>query len=250
MDNVDLLLRQDLEKGRKLAKLFVDKIDLLIRDELNKKLTLKLNLNGDDDMTNDLNLSGHLVSEVGFPQDDFDVINKCYLQISKQVDEIEVTDLNNLAELISKLLEKYKDIDVIKKYSGQFKSAYNYVQVLLQKYHELFKDKELKEIAPDLNFCPLFTDLKVSIIKIFEILPEYIFIELKKKMQNEELIKMPEEKTIRKKYRRFLNKLAAGYDPARSNPYFELLIQKNLLLIDFGFIYFIEYLLKRMLIPE
>ena len=115
---------------------------------------------------------------------------------------------------------------------------------MYSKYRVLFNDADVDEI---LNTCALFTQFKCLIINIIEELPEEIFLLLKVDLIAVKLISTPDEGTIRRKYRRFLNKYSRELYHTQSNKELELLVQKNLLLIDLGFIYFIDILLKRLL---
>ena len=61
------------------------------------------------------------------------------------------------------------------------------------------------------------------------------------------LIPTPKDGTLQKKCRKFINDNVKIISPIRTDRELELLVQKNLFLIDFGFIYFIDSLLKRLL---
>ena len=92
--------------------------------------------------------------------------------------------------------------------------------------------------------CIFFTNLKVQVLNMIQCLPETFLIQFNVKLIERDLIQTPENGSIGKLYRRFINKTSKLVDPRRSNNELELLVQKNLLLLDLGFVYFIEELLK------
>ena len=61
------------------------------------------------------------------------------------------------------------------------------------------------------------------------------------------LISTPDKGTIRRGYRRILKRYFRELENTQPNKELELLVQKNLLLIDVGFIYFLDSLLKILL---
>jgi len=81
-------------------------------------------------------------------------------------------------------------------------------------------------------------------------LSKEVFIELRNKLVEHDLISTPEDNTIQKRYRRFINKLnnkVSAHKKEITND-LELLLNKNLLLLDLGFAYLNESLLKQTLI--
>jgi hypothetical protein len=112
---------------------------------------------------------------------------------------------------------------------------------------ERMYDKTSTIISEVLKSSVFYTNLKAAVILVIEDLPSDVFIELKGLLIRENLVSTPEDKTLRKKYRRFINELSRVIDPTRSNEDLELLVQKNLLLLDLGFEHLLESLLKRLL---
>jgi hypothetical protein len=161
-----------------------------------------------------------------------------------QKDDITAENIFDIGAVISNLLqEKGPNIE-------QFSKYFRYVEKMYEKYIEIFEilDDDTDRNIPDiLKSCTLFTNLKIAIIKVIEELPKNIFIELKIELGKKDLLSTPEVKTLRKRYRRFINGASKIIDPNRTNETLELLIQKNLLLIDLGYVYFIESLLERLL---
>ena len=74
-----------------------------------------------------------------------------------------------------------------------------------------------------------------------------LFEELKEKLNTEKLFSPP-DKGVRKRYRRFLVKSVEQMDPEGKNSELQLLLFKNLLFIDIGFVYLIDTLLNKILI--
>jgi len=99
----------------------------------------------------------------------------------------------------------------------------------------------------DISNCTIFIDLKVNIAKIIEVLPEFMFLELKNELKKENLLSFP-ERHARKRIRMFLIKCAEQTDSGGSNEQLQLLLYKNLLLIDIGFVYLIDSLLHILLV--
>ena len=89
----------------------------------------------------------------------------------------------------------------------------------------------------------LFIDIKFYIISIIEGSNERFFVQLKQKLMHNRLVFTPEERTIGKRYRLFINRCAKQIE---INNELELLIQKNLLLLDLGIVYLFDHLLEEL----
>ena len=103
-------------------------------------------------------------------------------------------------------------------------------------------DKTSVIISEVIKSSYFYTNLKAAVILVIEDLPSVTFIELKGLLMRASLVSTPENGTLRKKYRRFINEVPKVVDPNRSNEALELLIQKNLLLLDLGFEHLLESL--------
>ena len=66
---------------------------------------------------------------------------------------------------------------------------------------------------------------------------------LKERLMNDSLLEVLSEKTLRKKCFRIVNELAKNVNPDRKNSQFDLVTQKNLTLIQLGYIYIDKILL-------
>ena len=102
-------------------------------------------------------------------------------------------------------------------------------------------------------------DFKLNIVKIIEDLPKNIFQELKQELNKEsrqagisdlpsaeKLFSAP-RRGILKRFRRFLIKRTEEIDSGGTNKQLQLLLYKNLLLIDIGFVYLMDSLLRNLL---
>ena len=117
---------------------------------------------------------------------------------------------------------------------------YKSVVRLFTVFNEVFEGKDIISEIEDFTHVK---DLQVVIIMVIEELFDDDFIDLKKNLMKEKLVFTPEKGTVRRKYRKFVNNIESKM---RNTNMRELLIQKNLLLIDLGFIYLSEELLAEL----
>ncbi len=206
-----------------------------------------LHMKRDKNMNEDFDMNGFAIANTKIPVDPLDGVNKLYLQISMQKDDITMEKLLKIGTIIEDLFNKYKTNITLNNSRNQFSKCMYYVQTICTEYAILFDGRDENVAFELLYSSTLFTDLKIVIIKIIEILPEGIFTDFKDDLMIAKLVTTPEGRNIRKRHRRFINRRAKDVDPTRFNQKFELAVQKNLLLIDLGFIYFIESLLKVLL---
>src|SRR3989441_219271 len=215
-----------------LTKLYIDTL-----------LHTKLDTN-DDEVCNkkylDAKIQQESTSTKLYIENRFNVLDT-YNKINAQNDDLTAENIFDIGSVINNLL-KEKDIR-----AEQFSKGFHCVENLYEKYIEIFEivDDERSTI-PDILKSYVY-DLKVAIVKVIEDLPRNIFMELKVKLMRENLLSTSEVKTLQKRYRRFINGASKIIDPQRTNETLELLIQKNLLLIDLGYAYFTESLLERLL---
>ena len=225
-------VQAEIKSGSVLTKLYIDTL-------LDAKLDRKFSQNFD--------MNGLKIVNVRNPIDPLDVVNKLYAQIFAQKDDLTVEKLIKIGDVMYELFNIYRNNNILNNYSEEFITARYYAATMASKYSDLYEDRQ-ENISELLHSCTLFTDLKVVIIRVIEILPGDIFTNLKSELMAANLISTPEEKTLRRRYRRFINRSSKAIDPTRSNKQLEFLIQKNLLLIDLGFIYFIDNLLNKLLV--
>ena len=91
-------------------------------------------------------------------------------------------------------------------------------------------------------------DILYLIITVVEDLPQNIFIDLKEFLVRDKILNTPEEGTDLMKIRRFIQKFVIDLDPRRENENLELLLQKNFMFVDLGFVYVSDTLLKQFVI--
>ena len=226
----------------------VDRQDCVTKDYLdtvaksiNRSVQLKVNLDGDS-MTGKLDMNGYSISNVKFPLNSSDAANKLYVQIYTESNEMHVEKLCKIGEIISLTLNKY---DSLIQYKKEFSSSLAYAISMYSKYKNIF-------VTPagnieDISNCTIFVDLKVNTIKIIQILPKNIFQEFKDELKKENLFSNP-ERGIRKRLRRFLTWCTEQIGSRDVNEQLQLLLNKNLLLIDIGFVYLIDSLLHMLLV--
>ncbi len=205
-----------------------------------------LHMKRDKNMNEDFDMNGFAIANIKIPVNPLDAVNKLYIQISRQKDDITIEKLLPIGTVVENVLNKYQTKIIVKNYRNQFSKCMYYVQIMYREYSVLFDGRDVN-VSESWDSCTLFTDLKILIIKIIEVLPEDIFTDLKDELMTANLVTTPEGRNIRKRHRRLIVRLTKDVDPTHSNQKFELAVQKNLLLIDLGFIYFIESLLKVLL---
>jgi hypothetical protein len=212
-----------------------------ITKSINRNVQLKVNADGGA-MRGNLDMDWHTVTNVKFPLNSCDAANKLYVQICTERDEIDVEKLCKIGEIISVILNKY---DLLIQYKKKFLSSLAYAISMYSKYNEIsgLHASNIKDISSS----TIFVDLKVNVVKIIEVLPEDIFLELKNELKKENLLSTP-ERHIRKRYRMFLIKCTEQTDSGGPNEQVQLLLHKNLLLIDIGFVYLIDSLLHILLV--
>jgi len=221
-----------LETESTIAKKYVDTL-----------ISRKFDRNIEDDM----DMNEFSINNVKYPIYPYDVTNKVYVQICMQKDDITVEKLLKIGTIIEDLLDKHRSEISINKYREHFTSRVSYIRMMDTKYQENFDDYTDENVTELLKSCELYLDLKVLLVLIIEDLPSVIFLKLKSDLIKDSLVSSTDHKGLRKRYRRFINKCSKD---SRMDNRHELLVQKNLLLVDMGFIYFIESLLKTLLDVE
>src|SRR3989442_2912412 len=236
-------VKSELKADSIITKLY---IDTMLHTKLDKTIA------------EDLNMKRHKIIGVENPTNDDEVCNKKYLdsKITQESVSVKLYIDGLLKHLENRLnlFDAQKDdltagtvfdigavINTLLRENGltiqQFLKCFNAAGKMYEKCMAIFGEKTSDIISDIIKSSVLYTDLKAAIIKVIEVLPRNIFMELKVKLMEEDLLSTPEEKTLRKRYRRFINGASEIIDPQRTNEALELLIQKNLLLIDLGYIY-------------
>ena len=107
------------------------------------------------------------------------------------------------------------------------------------------RKKEPAKIFEELqNHCLFFQDLKIHIIHLILNLPEKIFLDFKSSIEiNNLLVKNDDLKKVVYRFKTFLRQKDKMIDPSKRD---DLLIQKNLLILDLGFIYLDQNILRML----
>ena len=206
----------------------------VVQQDINKKL----NIDGDV-LNGDLDMNWHNLSNTRFPIDSLDAVNQLYVQVLTQNDDVDCDKLIQIANILKFVCNSSQENTVIEKYKPQLYLHLNYATDIQLLYSVIFHD-----INKIINNCIFVTNLKVQVLIMIQCLPKTFFVGFKGKLIENNLVQTPENGFIGKHYHRFINKTSKLLDPRRSNNELELLVQKNLLLLDLGFVYFIEELLK------
>ena len=239
MNNNGLInIRNPIDNQDCVTKHYLDSITRPI----NRQVQLKVNADGDT-MHGNLDMDWHTVTNIKFPLNSCDATNKLYVQICTEPDEIDVEKLCKIGEIISLILNKYESLLI--QYIKKFSSSLAYAISMYSKYKTI-SGSHASNIK-DISNCTIFVDLKVNIIKIIEVLPKNIFMEVKNELKKENLLSTSEQDT-RKRFRRFLTKCTEQTDSGGPDEQVQLLLHKNLLLIDIGFVYLIDSLLHILLV--
>ena len=218
-----------------------DYLDIITKS-INRSVQLKVNADGGA-MRGNLDMDWHTVTNVKFPLNSCDATNKLYVQICTESDEIDVEKICKIGEIISLMFDKYESLLV--QYKKQFLTSLAYANSMYSMYNAIpgIPATHIKDISKS----TIFIHLKVNIIKIIEVLPQDMFQELKKELNKEKLFSTP-ERNIRRRFRLFLTTRAEQIDSGGLNEQLQLLLYKNLLLIDIGFVYLIDSLLHILLL--
>ena len=167
--------------------------------------------------------------------------NNINLFLSKNRNDTSYHIVIEIAEILYLEL-KYSDINTTYIFQ-KFSSCYLFLYKLIRLYNEIFDTATHNQTLERLNSnTPYIDDLKFNIITLIESLGEGHFIGVKKTFISRNLAKTPDNGTDQKKLRKLLNKASRN-----NTQQVELLVQKNLLIIDLGFIYLNTELLNSLL---
>ena len=227
-------------KNNKITSSYIptNAYDLTNKNYVDDSLLL-MNRKFDED--DDLDMKWYNINNVKLPMDELDAVNRLYVEMRQSTDNITVDSLQKIGKVIIDMLNEHIEYS---DYKSSHRQAYDYVYFLTAKYNIIFENN-LNKYLDDLKNSYLFTDLKAVTVLFIIKLPKDIFLILKRLLLEKKLIVTPEDNSIGKRYRKVINKLSTS---DRENEHLELLIQKNILLLDLGFVYFIEALIKRLAI--
>jgi len=226
-----------------------------------RELATKLEKSGDK-MLGNIDMNNYRIINIRDPERDSDCASKGYIDsITKtlhrneqndykdlhlhiaeiQRDIVDIEKLCRIGENIAILLNKHNIID---DYNSLARCRNNFMISLTHSISMFSRYNSISEASAkhinEISHCTMFVDLTIHIIKIIENLSQDLFYEFR----NDITIEIP-DKGIRKRYRKFLIKLMEEREVISDK--LRLLIDKNILLIDLGFSYFIPSLLDNLL---
>ena len=211
-----------------------------------QKVNRKIESKTGNTITDEIDMQWNNIINLKFPSNPLDAINRLYLE--QMVFSNNSGNIIQTGVVISDFLNENQNIPNIGDIIGQFNLNLNYVRNLISFYNEAkYENGSFNNRIDDLKDNAFFVNLKVSIIIIIENLSLEQFIALKRLLMEKNLVNTPEERTTRKRCRTDINKLSAAINPERRDANIELLVQKNLLLLDLGFFHQIEELMKKLL---
>ena len=206
-----------------------------------------INTKLDRDIKENLDMNEFKITNTKSPENPFDAVNKSYVDIALQRDDIDIHNVLIIGGRINTILTRYENVAEINKYRERFRQTIHYLDKMDEKYYEIFKeDLQPRVIFELLKPSSLYSDFKVLTVQIIEDMPKYIFSELKDLVTDHRLISPPEGGSLCKRYKRIINKFLDDKS-LNINDELRLLMQKNKFILDLGFIYIKESLLKQLL---
>jgi hypothetical protein len=155
--------------------------------------------------------------------------------------DIDIEKLCRIGETIIIFLNEHNILDAYNslfQFKNPFSISLAYALSLYSEYKSI-SEATAKHID-EISHCHMFIDLTANIIRIIETLPNNLFYDLKRRFPEE----LP-EKGIRKRYRKLLFRLTENRGTIGEK--YQLLIDKNFLVIELGFSHFIPSLLDSLL---
>ena len=206
----------------------------LVRQDMQAFLNLKGGV-----MAGNIDMKLNFVKNIAFPLGDLDAVNKIYLKIASQRDEISVENLFKLAEHV---LQKIPENLVT------YRSLLDQVYTRAKSIMNIFFKLEGVELIPEFMNYAYITELKVIIIFIIEEVINEEFLIFTTALINDDLIITYDRTGFITECCRIVEKFVGFCNPDRKNLELDLLRQKNLLLINLGFMYFSDTLLEKCVI--
>ena len=240
LDSKTIALTDNLQV--KADKQYVDKLIMQTIDNVIKHVDAAIGKAiGNLDIITRTSVVDLVRDNLKYPTNSLDAVNQKYVQLSI----VDIGKLIPIATAISDIFQKYPE-DNIRNYKDDFYTRLQNVKLLINAYEESTEFHKTNIFA-DLSSNSFINGLNFLIVTVIENLPVNIFQELKRVLVGENLSQSPIQPGVLKRYRYFITKRANVIDPTRSDDKLQLLIYKNLLLIDLGFAYFIESLLMKLI---
>ena len=238
MNNHSILnVKAPVDFNHVVNKRYVDEQDKLNRDQLNtvdENSKFRVSIFGDS-MLGDLDVNHYTLANLKYPTNSLDAVNQKYVQLSIYGVTVDIGKLIQVATAISDIFQKYPE-DNIRNYKDDFSTSLQNVKLLVNAYEESTEFHKTNIFA-DLSSNSFINGLNFLIVTVIENLPVNIFQELKRVLVGENLSQTPIQPGVLKRDRYFITKRVKVIDPTGSDDRLQLLICKNLLLIDLGFPY-------------
>jgi hypothetical protein len=203
---------------------------------LNKKIETKL------DKNKDIDLNWHNISSVKFPINNWDVVNMLYIKEFTQLNTVGIPKLIDIGKILLQLLQQDKTMEI---YKDNFFEILKICENLVDDYMAIFEKKDPVKIFEELQtHCSIFQDLKIHIINLILNLPDKMFVDFKTNVNNL-LVKSDDLKKVVYRFKTFILQKDKMIDHHQRDI---MLIQKNLLILDLGFIYLDENILRMLYI--
>ena len=219
-------------------------------------------INGDT-MKGILDMGDFGISSVNFPNNALDAINRKYLQIASMEDNVKLKKLMSICKILKDVLMTFEN-EFSSKYYRPFNLKFTYLQNFILTFNKLYPNPEVLPVLEKILYSYI-KDLKCLTIAIIEDMPVKVFAKFNNILIEQDLLIIPEEHTKLYNIRIFIEKFARNIDAyiitatrnnhnqatshtLASEHHFELLVQKNLIFGELGFLYVSDTLLSKFVI--
>src|SRR6266516_1811160 len=96
-----------------------------------------LHMKRDKNMNEDFDMNGFGIANIKIPVNPLDAVNKLYIQISIQKDDITVEKLVKIGTIIEDLFNKYKTNITLNNYRNHYSKCMYYAQIIYAEYFVL-----------------------------------------------------------------------------------------------------------------
>lgn len=243
-------LGRPTEYNHSATKNYVDQHISDVTDEVNKCVKYDQNA---------INLDWKPIQNVRIPLQWHDAISKFYFSMFLQQDDTNIPKLIQTADVLKQTIQDTNQQDIA--FFSDFCICLDKVINLRALYHDaLIRRGEEKNMRDLWKYAIIFKELKAYVILLIENLSIEFVIVAEEQMISKRLIRQNDTDKLNsitsndvddqqdefpgKRFKRFINKQWRKIDPKRNNRELEILVMKNLLILDIGFVYFIERLLE------
>lgn len=196
------------------------------------------------------------IQNVRIPMQRHDAISKFYLAMFLEQDDINLEKLIQIAEVLEQTIQRHPQQDL--RFFSEFCTCLNKVINLKALYHSiLIRRGESKNMRDLWRYAIVVKELKAYTIILIENLDAGRLTAVEEEMTSKGIIRSSETDKLTslttsneneqsdfpcKRFKRFLNKLHKQ-DRRKNDLELEILLKRNLLILDLGFVYIIERLL-------